>query len=142
MSTNQNAEIVRRWMATWGSGDYSMIDEYYSENYLLHTAPSHIRGRDGMKGFMSALLVAFPDMRGTVEDVVAIDDKVAWRFTIRGTHLGPFFGTPPSGARIEVPGIVISRFENGIWTEDWAQWNLFGLLTTIGALPVEAAVPA
>ena len=34
--------------------------------------------------------VAFPDFHATVEDLVSEGDRVAYRWTFRGTHLGDF----------------------------------------------------
>jgi hypothetical protein len=34
----------------------------------------------------------FPDIQWTLEEVIAEGDKVAARFTMRGTHRGAFFG--------------------------------------------------
>ena len=44
----------------------------------------------------------FPDIQWTLEEIVAEGDKVAARFTMRGTHRGTFFGVPPTGKTISV----------------------------------------
>ena len=44
-------------------------------------------GRDGMRQFSTMLRVTFPDLRVTVEDMVAEGDLVATYFTWSGTHL-------------------------------------------------------
>ena len=35
-----------------------------------------------------------PDIQWTIEDMITENDKVAIRFTMRGTHQGTFFGVP------------------------------------------------
>jgi len=41
---------------------------------------------------------------------VAEGDKVVDRWTATGTHTGDLMSIPPTGRRIEVSGITISRF--------------------------------
>jgi predicted ester cyclase len=43
------------------------------------------------------LRTAFPDLRFTIEEVVAEGDTVAARVTLSGTHLGPFLSMAPTG---------------------------------------------
>jgi predicted ester cyclase len=51
----------------------------------------------GAKQLFTASWTAFPDMHATVENVIAVGDKVASRWTMRGTHQGDFMGMPPTG---------------------------------------------
>lgn len=53
----------------------------------------------------------FPDYRMRVEDLLVDNDRVAVRFTLSGSQLGDFYGLPPSGRAVEVPGIIIYRLE-------------------------------
>src|SRR4029450_2281922 len=61
-----------------------------------------LRGPDGYLGLLSMLRGGFSDVQWTLEDVVAEGDKVAARFTMRGTHLGTFFGAATTGKKIAV----------------------------------------
>ena len=59
--------------------------------------------RAHLKGAISMLRGAMPDLTVTVEDLVAEGNLVAARVTLRGTHTGtPLFGRPASGRRLEV----------------------------------------
>jgi len=46
-----------------------------------------------------------------VEQVVAESDRVAGRFSMRGTHAGTLFGIPATGRAIDVGVMVIARFD-------------------------------
>jgi predicted ester cyclase len=70
-----------------------------------------------------------------VEETIADGDKVAARFTMRGTHKGPFFGVPPTGNKIEVQAMNIYRLIGGQITEERGQPDLLSLLQQIGAIP-------
>jgi len=54
---------------------------------------------------------AFPDVRLTLDDVFSTDHQLACRFSIEGTHLGPFRGCqlPVSTLNIPASRSFISR---------------------------------
>ncbi len=78
---------------------------------------------------------AYSDGRITVDDQVAEGDKVASRWTGRGTHDGQLMGIAPTGRRVTVPGVTVSRLENGKVVEEWTNWDTLGMLRQIGAVP-------
>jgi predicted ester cyclase len=70
-----------------------------------------------------------------VERYVAEGDKVAARFTIRGTHDGPFFGVPPTGQTIVGMSTSFYRIVDGKIAEDHGLADVLGILQQIGAFP-------
>jgi predicted ester cyclase len=54
-----------------------------------------------------------------VDHMVADDDKVAFAYTLTGTHQGPFMGHGATGKPISILGMQIFRFENGKMVERW-----------------------
>lgn len=78
----------------------------------------------------------FPDIQWTLEEMIAEGDKVAARFTKRGTHQGVFSGIPPSGKKIEVKAMNFYRISDEKFIEEHGQPNLLGLLAEIGAVPM------
>ena len=70
---------------------------------------------------------AFPDVRITVHDVIAAEDKVVLRWHSEGTHRGELAGLAPTGARGSVSGISIDRWKDGKVVESWSQWDNLGL---------------
>ena len=60
----------------------------------------------------------FPDGRIiVVDDQIAEGDKVASRWTARGTQTGEVAGIAPTGKGVTVSGLTISRLENGMVVE-------------------------
>lgn len=55
----------------------------------------------------------FPDIQWTMEEMVAEADKVAARFTMRGTRSGPVFGVPPTGRAIALQAMNLYRISDG-----------------------------
>jgi predicted ester cyclase len=73
------------------------------------------------------LRAAFPDLRLTVEEMVAEGERVPVRFTARGTHQGEFWGAPPTGIRVAWEAISIVRVAGGKIAERWSQSDVSGL---------------
>ncbi len=55
-------------------------------------------GPEGMKELIGGMRATFPDLRVTVDDMIAEGDKVVTRWTGIGTHQGEFLGLPASQA--------------------------------------------
>jgi hypothetical protein len=55
----------------------------------------------------------------TVEDVMAEEDRVAARVTMRGIHLGEFQGLAPIGKRVEDKAIDMFNVSGGKIVEHW-----------------------
>ena len=98
------------------------------------------RGTNNYADCWRALREGIPDLQCPVEEVVAEGDRVAGRFSLRGTHDGTLLGIPATGKRVDVGVMVIARFDHrGKWNEDWASWDQLGLLQQIGVVPAPAA---
>jgi len=61
-----------------------------------------------MKQFILRFRAAFPDAVFTTEDMVAEDDRVAARWTMRGTHTGdlPSARAGPAGAEVTLTLLI------------------------------------
>jgi steroid delta-isomerase-like uncharacterized protein len=62
---------------------------------------------------------AFPDLEAHVDDIVAADDKVALRLTLRGTHQGEFQGILATGRTIGYVTHEFYRVRDGLIAEEW-----------------------
>jgi steroid delta-isomerase-like uncharacterized protein len=90
------------------------------------------------KRFLANFYHAFPDAQISVEDQMSDENKVMARWTIRGQHQGEFQGVPPTGRSIKLTGMAIWRIVNGRAVEEWVEWDAFGLMQQIGAIPASA----
>jgi steroid delta-isomerase-like uncharacterized protein len=113
------------------------VDEIYASGFVGHdpAMPEDVRGVEGAREFYGMYQSAFPDVQITIEEQVAEGDTVATRWTARGTHQGELLGVPPSGNRVEVAGVTISRIEGGKVAEEWDNYDALGMMQGIGAIP-------
>ena len=118
-------------------GNVDAVDEIYAPDYVLHdpSMPEDVHGVEGIREFYETVFNAFPDTELSIEELIAEGDKVVTRWTSRGTHQGEFMGLPPSGKRVEVAGVTISRIEGGKIVEDWEFTDALGMMQQLGAIP-------
>jgi steroid delta-isomerase-like uncharacterized protein len=120
--TEENKDIARRVYEIISAGNFDraeeIVDASAPDNELLAGDPP-AKLIDTFKETFSEAREAFPDMRVTVEDLIAEGDKVTARVTMRGTHQGEFQGIAPTGKRVEVEAIDMFRINDGKIVEHW-----------------------
>jgi steroid delta-isomerase-like uncharacterized protein len=128
-----NKTLARRLYDIFNSGDLSALDELIAPDAIDHEAgPDGPRGPEAVKAMAAVLRSGFPDLRFTVEDVIAEGDYVACRFTMTGTHTGDFAGAPATGRPVSVQGADFMRFRDGRVIEHWGITDQFTLLQQLG----------
>jgi steroid delta-isomerase-like uncharacterized protein len=137
VSEEIKALVRRQEEELFSGGNLELADEIYAPDYVGHdpSNPEEVRGLQAAKQAASDYRQAFPDLRVTVEDLIAEGDKVAARLRVRGTHLGDLNGVAPTGRRVDFTGIVISRVEGGRIVEDWANFDDLGMMRQLGVIP-------
>ena len=110
-----NEEILNK-------GNYDYIDEIFVEDYAYPGFTE--RGPTLIRGFMSKLRDAFPDLEIGIEEVVQEGDWVAYRRTHSGTHQGEFMGFEPTGKRVEWEHFIVSHIVDGKIVEEKGQFDL------------------
>jgi len=140
MSTEVNKALIRRWVdQVLNTRNLALIDEFVAPDILNHAVgPQFQQGRDNFKRIIGSLFVAFPDHHMELEDLGAEADKVWYRGTRSGTHLGPgpLPGLAPTGKFAAVQHIHIFRIANGKMVEHWAIRDDLSFLQQIGLFPI------
>lgn len=132
----QNKKIARQvFEEIQSQGKTDLVDQIVANDYLGHTPSRDFHGPEGVKQLEAMVRSAFPDLRVTVEEQVAEGDKVATRWTFRGTQQGEFQGIPPTHKQVTMKGITIFRIANGKLIEGWNRPDMLGMLQQLGALP-------
>jgi steroid delta-isomerase-like uncharacterized protein len=137
MTAETNKIVMHRFLEFINTASEMLARELISPDAVFHVPgrPEPMRGPAGYLAIIGMMRGGFPDIQWTVEEMLAEGDKVAARFTMRGTHQGTFFGVPPTGKTIAVQAINIYRLSDGQLVEEHGQPDMLGLLQQIGAVP-------
>ena len=134
--SEQNKALMRRvFEEVYNQGRLDAADDLAASDVVIHKGSQVIQGREGIKGYVSALRAAFPDLHITVEEQLAEGDRVVTRWTAHGTHLGEFQGLPPTGRQVRVTGTDIDRIVSGKAVECWTTMDELGLMQQLGVVP-------
>jgi steroid delta-isomerase-like uncharacterized protein len=136
MSLDENKAIALRYFQeVWGQGNFTLEDQLLAPDYVDHQpAPGFPPNRLGHHQFLVHFRSAFPDVRYTMDDLIAEGDRVMDRWTVHATHLGEFLGVPPTGKAITFWGIDILRIVNGLITEIWHLEDQLSVLEQLGVI--------
>jgi predicted ester cyclase len=132
VSAEENKNLYRRWLdEIWTAGNYAVAPEILAEDLLDHTPmQGQPKGRAGDIWAATTIRTAFPDMRFEVVALVADDEFVSGRWTMRATHTGPFemMGIEPTGRPVQMGGQEIFRVRDGRLAEVWHCEEVAGML--------------
>jgi len=141
MSIEENKALVRRIFEELNAvkGDISRLrnaawDEILAPDFIIHY-PTQDMNLEQFIEYNAVLLAAFPDTTFMVEDMIMEGDKVATRYTMRGTHKNEYRGIAPTGKKITVKGISIDRIAGGRDVETWDFPDTLGAMQQLGVIP-------
>ena len=136
MSVQENSAVIRRWIDTWNNQDLDAAADLLAPDYLRHDANlPDVNGPTAQLEFMSGIFSAFPDLDLQVEQLIAQDDLVVARASVRGTHQGDFLGVPATGNEVSFESMEVWRLDTGRIAEQWVVMNVMGLFQQLGAIP-------
>jgi len=135
VSSDDNKAIIRRlYDELFRAWNLSLIDELVAPEFVGHEMPAGtLPGPEGFRQLYARLRSAFPDLRYSVDDLIAEDDKVVVRWTWTCTHMGIFRGIAPTGRQSSVPGVAIYRLAGGKIVERWVEMSMDELLQRLRA---------
>jgi steroid delta-isomerase-like uncharacterized protein len=106
------------------AGDALAMRDLVTPDFSDHDPlPGQPPGAAGAEYVVATMHGAHPDLRFTIDDLVAEGDRVVIRWTLRGTNTGPMLGRPPTGRTVELAAVVIFRIADGRLAERWAGWK-------------------
>jgi steroid delta-isomerase-like uncharacterized protein len=136
MSKEINQAALGKFAEAVNSGNFDIFDQVVAPDCVDHDpAAGQVVGPAGYRMFFSGMRAAFPDMAVALETMVADDDTIAFAYTLTGTHKGSLMGIPPSGKKVRIRGLQISKFKGGKMVERWGSSDELTLLKQIGAIP-------
>jgi steroid delta-isomerase-like uncharacterized protein len=137
MSTEQNKALLSRLMKeVFSRGNISLVDELLAPDFVEHEElpPGIPPGREAVKQFSTLFRSAFPDLKITIDDIIAEGDKVVVRGIWSGTHKGEFMGIPRTDKSVSFGVIDIVRIVGGKVVEHWGQMDTLRMMQQLGVI--------
>jgi NTE family protein len=135
-----NLASVSSVLPFWNTGNIDGVLDFYAERIVWTNVSMEevYSGRSEVGGYLQQLLTAFPDLRFEVSHKIPRDHRVAERWVIRGTHLGPYMGIPPTGRDVDIHGMSIVHLRDGKFLSDRFYFDSSSVLRGLGLMPSPA----
>jgi steroid delta-isomerase-like uncharacterized protein len=132
----QNKHIARQFIAAFAAADSRTLERIVAEHMVDHTpAPGQKQGRQGVLEAAGMFRTAFPDLKVTIESLVADEERVSVTGKISGTNQGTLMGAPPTGKTASFAYIDMYAIANGQIAEVWHVEDLAAMMRQLGLLP-------
>ena len=131
-------EEVGAWtdsvLKMWNEANLTVVDEVYAPELVRHDCglPEDIVGLENIKNYLEKFFNAFPDLNITVDETIAVGNKLVQRWTLTGTNTGYMAEMPPSGKNVRVSGVSIVHLVNRKAVEIWDFYNALDMYQQLG----------
>ena len=138
---------VERELEIWNAGNLALVDEFYAPEYVSHNYATNEEqvGLDALKEGITSMRTTLPDINMTYDEIIIMGDKTVTRWTMTGTNTGPMQASegelPPTGKKIRLSGVTISRRVNEKIVEEWIYFNVLDMVIQLGFTITPPAPP-
>ena len=115
------AVVLRFIDVVYNASHPDSIDAFVHPDFVDHSpgVPPDARGPAWVHTQYANTYAAFPDLRFTVDDAIAENDKVVTRWSSHGTFSGKLGDVTGKGQKVMIQGISIMRIADGKIIESW-----------------------
>ncbi|MEO8715494.1 MAG: ester cyclase [Acetobacteraceae bacterium] len=147
MSVEENKALIRRYDDAMNSHDVDASAAFFAPDATNH---GHPVGREGFRTVFTDIFATFPDLNGTIDELVAEGDVVVSRHTTTATHSGTpivrnvhnMKGIPPTGKPVIMKSIHIWHIKDGLITSHMAARDDLETMQQIGLWPPPSLRPS
>jgi steroid delta-isomerase-like uncharacterized protein len=132
---DNKAKFMRVVEQGWNKGETAFLSEVVAPNYVYRMTNQEFKGPEGLAQAIKMFRTAMPDLRLTINSIVAEGDTLACRYTLTGTLTGDFMGLPPTGKSMTLPGAGFMRYENGKEVEAETFADMLSMFQQLGVKP-------
>ena len=105
--------VVEQLITAINAHDLPACGALFTDNARLVAATGRVLDREGMGRLLQGTLRTFPDAQVRVKRWIIDGEMVVTEEVLSGTHQGPFAGLAPSGQRVEIPMVHVTRVCDG-----------------------------
>ncbi|HYL82978.1 MAG TPA: ester cyclase [Candidatus Angelobacter sp.] len=136
MSVDNKAIVRRLYEEAWNKRKLEVLDLLLSPSHALHgpNFTGRTIGPDAYKRTITHYTTGYPDLRFTVEEMIAEGDKVVCYWTMSGTHNGEFMAIPPTHKKMSVDGITIHDIAEGKIMDSYVSLDLWSMMQQLGVV--------
>jgi steroid delta-isomerase-like uncharacterized protein len=132
----ENKAVFQKFVDSMNAKDADAIGQLMSANFIDHDLPpGQEPGVEGMLAMMRGFFAGFPDLKITINQLIAEGDLVVAAMTTEGTQTGEFMGVPASGKKISITEMHMVRVVDGKAVEHWGVADAMGMMQQLGVTP-------
>jgi C-1 hydroxylase len=135
MTREDIVALVDRRSAAWTARDAAALAATHAiDGVVVSPTGGVLEGREQIERVYRLWMTAFPDIAVQSADLLIDGDRVAQLLRISGTHLGDFFGMPPTNRHVDVEAALLLVTRDGLVAEERRVYDFTGLLVQVGVL--------
>lgn len=141
MGDKELRQLARDSIEAFNKADWDQWRKLHTPNILYEEVATGRRmtGPDEILTGLKAWREAFPDLTGTITNLVVGDNEVAAEVEWKGTHRGMLktpFGTIPASDKVNTTkAMLVLEVEKDRIVSDRHYFDFYGMLRQLGALP-------
>ena len=121
-------QLIWRWLNEGiRQGNVAVFDELLAKDVCDQSGGSQAFGSETFKLRARAVHAAFSDIEVAVDELLIDGARIAWRWSLSGTHIGAFAGIAATERRVTLRGVNFQRVEGDRVIEHWTLADLNGL---------------
>jgi steroid delta-isomerase-like uncharacterized protein len=132
------AKIVKELEQAWNAHDVEQVVSFYSEDGIHENVPTGevFKGRKAVRGYIQAMLAAFPDLKFEVKSTLVSGNMSAGELVMSGTNTGrPPSGAPATGKTFTLRFANVQEYEAGLIKRVSNYYDSAALYKQLGVLP-------
>lgn len=139
MNRSLKDRLVSALHAAWERGETDEFEALVNPSYQRSSGDQDRFDLEQWRFVITSTRASFSDLRLTIEDVIAEDDKVAVRWSSVATHRGSYMDVPATGRVVAVEGATFFVFRDGLLVEERGTWMPTQLLGALGIVFLRGA---
>lgn len=117
-------------------GNLDRMEDFFAPNHVVHDPanPARDGSINGMKHFFEMSGKIFKVKEYLIDEMIAENDLVVYRWTMKSDHIGTFMGVPSTGKEITTTGMEMFRLMDGKIAETWIISDISAIMGQLGLL--------